>query len=296
MFITSSKITRLHCCLALLASSSVLAQTAFAQEASSADLASKTGLTIEAPPLWEIGGSGFAVSRPAYPGSDTYISRALVVPFFLYRGEHLRLERGNTGYRAVKTPRFEFDVGFAGALGSSSDKVAARRGMDKLGHMIEFGPRLNWYLTDPEQNGRWRFELPWRAVFELNDGVQRRGYSVEPEFQFDRRASGGWRYTAGVSAVWGSKPLADTFYRVRADQALPDRAAYDAKSGLLVWTLFTTVMKPIDKDWRLYANFRVDSVVGAANEKSSLVRRKTAPSLLLGVTYTWKQSERRAGD
>lgn len=296
MFTTSLKTTRLQSLMALLALSSSLGANAKAQEMTSAADASKPTLSTEGPPLWEIGGSGFAVSRPAYPGSDTYISRALVVPFFLYRGEHLRLERGNTGYRAVKTPRFEFDIGFAGALGSSSDKVTARRGMDKLGHMIEFGPRLNWYLTDPEQNGRWRFELPWRAVFELNDGLQRRGYAVEPELQFDRRASGGWRYTAGVSAVWGSKPLADTFYRVRADQVLPDRSAYDAKSGLLVWTLFTSVMKPIDKDWRLYANFRVDSVVGAANEKSSLVRRKTAPSLLLGVTYTWKQSERRAGE
>ena len=296
MFITSSKITRLHCCLALLASSSVLAQTAFAQEASSADLASKTGLTIEAPPLWEIGGSAFAISRPAYPGSDTYVNRALVVPYFLYRGEHFRVERGGTGYRAVKTPRFEFDIGFSGALGSSSDKVEARRGMETLGHMIEFGPRLNWYLTDPDKNGRWRFELPLRAVFDVSDGFKRKGYALEPELKHDRRANGGWRYTTGVSAVFGSDQLADTFYRVRTDQALPDRPAYDAKAGLLAWRVFTSISHQLDKDWRVFANLRVDSVVGAANENSSLVRRKTAPSLLLGVTYTWKESERRAGE
>lgn len=97
---------------------------------------------VEPLPLWEFGASAFALSQQAYPGSDTYVNRVLAVPYFLYRGEHFRVDRGNTGYRAIKTPRFEFDVGFAGALGSSSDKVSARRGMEKLGNMIEFGPRL----------------------------------------------------------------------------------------------------------------------------------------------------------
>lgn len=247
-------------------------------------------------PLWEVGISGFAISRPAYPGSDTYVSRALVIPYFLYRGEHLRIERGGSGYRAVKTPRFEFDIGFSGALGSSSDKVVARRGMETIGHMIEFGPKANWYLTDPEQNGRWRFELPLRAVFDLSDGFRRRGYSVEPELKYDRTANGGWRYSAGVSSVWGSDQLADTFYRVRPDQVLADRPAYDAKAGLLAWRVFTSVSHQFDKDWRVFANLRIDSVVGAANEQSSLVRRKTAPSVLLGISYTWKQSERRSDE
>lgn len=267
---------------------------AWAQDAKASANNDSSKLIIDAPSLWEVGAAGFAISRPAYPGSDTYVSKGLVVPYFLYRGEHFRVERGGTGYRAVKTPRFEFDIGFSGALGASSDKVAARRGMETLGTMIEFGPRLNWYLTDPEQNGRWRFELPLRAVFDISNSFKRRGYAVEPELKYDRRANGGWRYTVGVSSVFGSDQLADTFYRVRPDQALPDRPVYDAKSGLVAWRVFTSVSHQLDNDWRWFANLRLDSVVGAANEQSSLVKRKTAPSVVLGLSYTWKQSERKS--
>lgn len=289
-----------------LCASLVLCGSTYAQELASSQAVERGHLGGEAtasepkaeigPPLWELGLSGFAISRTAYPGSDTYISRALVVPHFIYRGEHLRVDRGGPGYRAIKTPKFEFDIGFSGALGSSSDKVVARRGMETIGHMIEFGPRFNWYLSDPDQNGRWRFELPLRAVFDVSDGFRRNGYAVEPELKFDRRAQAGWRYTTGISAVFGSQQLAETFYKVRPDQALPDRPAYDAKSGLLAWRLFTSVSHQIDQDWRLFATVRIDSVVGAANEKSSLVRKKTAPSVVFGVTYTWKTSQRRSDD
>lgn len=181
---------------------------------------------VEPLPLWEFGASAFALSQQAYPGSDTYVNRFLAVPYFLYRGEHFRVDRGNTGYRAIKTPRFEFDVGFAGALGSSSDKVSARRGMEKLGNMIEFGPRLKWNISDPEANGRWRFELPVRAVFDVSNSFKRKGITVEPELTFERRAFGGWRYSTGISTVWGNRQMAETFYQVRPDQVLADRAAY----------------------------------------------------------------------
>ena len=247
---------------------------------------------LEPLPLWEFGASTFALSQQAYPGSDTYVNRVLVVPYFLYRGEHLRVDRGNTGYRAIKTPKFEFDVGFAGALGSSSDKVSARRGMEKLGNMIEFGPRLKWNISEPESNGRWRFELPVRAVFDLSNSFKRKGITVEPELTFERRAFGGWRYSTGVSTVWGNRQMAETFYQVRPDQVLPDRAAYQAKQGIISWRLSAFISHFYANNFRVFGGVRVDSVTGAANENSPLVKRKTAPSVFVGLTYTWMRSER----
>jgi outer membrane scaffolding protein for murein synthesis (MipA/OmpV family) len=247
---------------------------------------------IEPLPLWEFGASGFALTQQAYPGAETYVNRVLAAPYFLYRGEHFRIDRGNTGYRAVKTPRFEFDVGFAGAFGSSSDKVTARRGMDKLGNLIEFGPRLKWNISEPEANGRWRFELPLRAVFDISNKFKHRGYTLEPEIEFERRAFGGWRYSTGLSAVWGNRQIAETFYQVRPDQVLPDRAAYQAKQGLIAWRLSSFISHSYSNNFRVFGGVRVDSVVGAANENSPLVKRKTAPSLLLGFTYTWMRSDR----
>src|SRR4051812_43110655 len=71
-----------------------------------------------APPLWEVGVYAFAVSQQAYPGAAERVNRALVLPRFRYRGQYLRIEGGSAGVRAIKTPDFELDVGFAGALGS----------------------------------------------------------------------------------------------------------------------------------------------------------------------------------
>ncbi|MBR7800789.1 MipA/OmpV family protein [Undibacterium fentianense] len=283
-------------CLTFLTHSHVQAQTAPASEV--APPSDNQGLVKdrEPLPLWELGASAFALTQQAYPGSDTYVNRALAVPYFLYRGEHFRVDRGNTGYRAVKTPQFEFDIGFAGAFGSSSDKVEARRGMEKLGSLIEFGPRFKWNISNPEANGRWRFELPARAVFDISNQFKRRGYTIEPEIEFERRAFGGWRYSTGLSAVWGNQQFADTFYQVKPNQVLIDRPAYQAKKGLIAWRLSGFISHSYTNDFRVFAGVRVDSVIGAANEDSPLVKRKTAPSLLLGMTYTWMRSDRTEFD
>jgi len=46
----------------------------------------------------------------------------------------------------------------------------------------------------------------------------------------------------------------------------------------------------------LFGFARLDSVLGGANQNSSLVRQTTGASVGLGVTYTWMRSSERAGD
>lgn len=257
------------------------------------EVANKPVKEIEPLPLWELGISGFALSQQAYPGSDVNINRVLPVPYFLYRGEHFRVDRSGTGYRAIKTPTFEFDVGFAGSFGSGADKVTARAGMEKLGTLIEFGPRLKWNISEPDVNGKWRFELPVRGVFDLSHRFDYRGMTVEPEINFDRRALGGWRYRMGLSALWGNRQLAQTFYEVTPLQATAIRPAYQAEQGLILWRLSGFVSHAYSNNLRFYGGVRIDSVAGAANESSPLVKRTTSPSLLFGLTYMWMRSERR---
>ena len=117
-----------------------------------------------APPLWELGGLTVGVSQQACPGSDQQVQRALALPFFIYRGEVFRADRDTLGLRAFKTPEFELDIGVAGAFGSSSEELDARRGMRKLGTLVELGSRLKWNLGEAPDNGRWRAEFPLRAV------------------------------------------------------------------------------------------------------------------------------------
>ena len=120
-------------------------------------------------PLWELGLFGGAVSQQAYPGAEQQVNRALVLPWFIYRGEFLRADRDTLGLRAFKSQDLELDIGVAGAFGSRADDIDARRGMPDLGTLMEFGPRLTWKLGEAA-GGRWRVQLPVRGVYDLTDG------------------------------------------------------------------------------------------------------------------------------
>jgi outer membrane scaffolding protein for murein synthesis (MipA/OmpV family) len=247
-------------------------------------------------PLWELGAVGLGVTQQAYPGSDQQVNRALALPYFIYRGTVLRADRDTAGLRALKTERFEIDVGFAGSFGGGDDSIEAREGMRELGTQIELGPRLKWNLGPGPGGGRWRAEFPVRGVFDLSDGAAHRGVSFEPELVFERQTAGGLRYSASASAIFADTKLARTFYEVGAADATALRPAYAAKSGLVAWRLGASVQRSLSPDWRVFGFARVDSVAGAANESSPLVRQTTGASVGIGLSYTWMRSERRGSD
>jgi MipA family protein len=251
--------------------------------------------TESALPLWEVGGVGFGVSQQAYPGSDQQVNRALVLPYFLYRGEFFRADRDSAGIRALKTENYEIDIGVAGAFGSGSKTLEARKGMRELGTLVELGPRLKWKFDASPGGGRLRAEIPLRAVFDLSDKGEYRGWSFEPRLTYEAQ-SNGWRYNASVGAVFADTKLAQTLYEVSASEATPARAAYAAKSGLVAWRLGTSVSRSLDKDWSVFGFARLDTVAGAANEASPLVRKTAGGTVGLGLAYTWMRSERRAQD
>lgn len=247
-------------------------------------------------PLWEIGAVALGVSQQAYPGSDQNVGRGLALPYFVYRGKVLRADRGSLGIRAMKNPTFELDVGVAGAFGSDSSSIVARKNMPNLGTLVELGPRLKWNLGSAPGGGAWRAEFPLRAVFDLSDGAAHRGLSFEPELVYERRTQSGWRYNATLGAVIADQKLAATFYQVTPAQATLTRPTYSAQSGLINWRLGTSFSRSLSQDWRLFGFVRLDTVAGSANQNSPLVRQTTGASAGLGVAYTWKRSSERAGD
>ena len=278
--------------LASTATSHILWATVLATGAAAPAVAQTTA----APALWELGGALIGVSQQAYPGADQQVNRALALPYLIYRGDVLRADRDGAGIRAIKTEQFEIDIGLAGAFGAGSDKIEARRGMRDLGTLIELGPRLKWNLGAAPGGGRWRAELPLRAVFDISDGAARRGVSFEPELVYERQAHGAWRYSTSLSAIVADTKLARTFYEVGSADATAARSAYAAKSGLVAWRLAASATRSLGPDWRLFGFARIDSVAGAANESSPLVRQTTGASVGVGLAYTWLRSQTGARD
>jgi MipA family protein len=167
--------------------------------------------------------------------------------------------------------------------------------MRELGTLVELGPRLKWRLGAAPGGGRLTAEFPLRAVFDLSDKGAYRGVSFEPRLVYAHQA-GPWRYGASVGAIVANTRLAQTFYQVNAAEAIAGRPAYSAESGLVSWRLAGSFSRSLSRDWSLFGFARLDSVAGAANESSPLVRRTTGASVGLGVSYTWMRSQQRAQD
>lgn len=245
---------------------------------------------------WEAGLVGAAAAQQAYPGAEEHTRRAALVPYFVFRGERLTLDRGRVSVRALRTPTFELDVGTSGALGASASEVKVREGMPDLGDLIEIGPRLTWNLGASADPGRWRLQLPLRGVFDLGDKLAWRGVTFEPELEFRHRAAFGWTWSAGLGAIVGSQRFNDLYYQVDPAFATATRPAYDARAGLVAWRLSSSLSHWLAPDWRVFAAARLDSVAGAANRASPLVRRSSGASVGIGLQWVFFRSKALAPD
>jgi outer membrane protein len=247
-------------------------------------------------PLWEIGGVAIGVSQQAYPGSSQRVRRAVALPYLIYRGQYFRSDNDGIGVRAVKTPLYEFDVSGAAAFGSNANRDSARAGMPSLGTLVEFGPRLKVNLGPAPGGGRWRADLPVRGVFDLSNHLEYRGAVFQPGLSWSVRAPGSLVYGVGASLLFANERLASTFYEVEPRFARPGRPAYEARAGLLASRLSATVAKDLTRDWTVFGFAQLNSVAGAANRDSPLVRQLTGNTVGIGVSWTWLRSEARAVD
>ena len=249
--------------------------------------------TAQTLPLWEAGVVAGAVTAPAYPGAAEKTSRALALPFFVYRGEVIRTDQGGIGARLVHTSRIDFDIGFAGSL--PSHNVAARDGMPELGLLLEFGPRLKYLIANPTPSSRLRIEVPLRAVFEVHAGVRRQGTTFEPRLVFDNRENGSlWGYDLSVGAVFGDRGINRYLYDVAPQYATAARPAYSASAGLMLMRAGASVNYRFRPDARVYAYAREESYAGSANLDSPLVKGRNGASFGVGVRWTLGRSAKDA--
>ncbi len=274
-----------------------LSTSALAQDVQSQEVPAQVTPTGVPPrlPLWEAGLFGLGITQPAYPGAGVRTSRLLGLPYLIYRGEYLRADRGSVGLRALKTPRAEVDVGFAASLGSSSSDIEARRGMADLGTMIEFGPRLKVNLGDVS-TGRsdTRLQFPLREVIDISHDFRSRGVAFEPEWVTEKRLPKRWFISTSLGAIFGDEKLADTFYGVSPGEATTARPAYTARAGLIALRAGLFAAHIVTPGVRLIGFMRGESLAGAANRDSPLVRRNTGWAAGVGLSWELAHSERRA--
>jgi len=248
-------------------------------------------------PLYELGvaaGSGYV---PDYPASDEGRVRTLVLPNFRYRGKVIRAdEEGGLRARVAQKSRYDFDLSFGGAFPVNAGENRARKDMEPLDWLVEFGARLMITVWDHPGESRLRIGLPLRSVFSANGtNFTRRGFVTVPGLIHEQFA---WpcqrcRTLSFFGPTLASEGVADYFYQVEKKDVTPERGEYDARRGL-IGTDLTTGLAYTHQSWEVYIGGRVSSYAGAANRASPLFRRETNVAGFIAFGWLFYQSSAEA--
>ncbi len=255
-------------------------------------------------PVWEAGIFAAAFNSPEYPAADQSHTNVIPSPFFIYRGETLRIGDGSIA-RAVAIDKswYELDLSLAAAFGSNSDDNEAREGMPDLDLTFELGPQLKVQISkfEFEDHGKAEFSmhLQTRAVFSTDfSGVDHQGYVFEPELRYVQR---GWlsektALSISISPTWGSEKLHDYFYQVDQEFVTEQRPAFDATGGYLGTTIAVSVSFNATDNIRVFLGGNVSVHDEAANENSPLFLEEITYSFGAGMVWrVWQSEERVAG-
>jgi len=209
-----------------------MCHTGFANAQSETELAPGTGQRL---PKWEIGAGIGAMSIPYYRGSAQ--STGLIIPLIVpvYRGERIQVDRRGIRGLLFRSNRWALDLSADGNVPADSDDLEIREGMPDLAPSVQIGPSLKYTAwTDPVNRQILRINLPVRAVFALDSGIEGIGYTLSPSITYARNLSdtdNAWRLGLYAGLEYGSERFHDYYYQVDDEFSTPARPTYDAQSG-----------------------------------------------------------------
>ena len=243
-------------------------------------------------PLWEAGAGVAAIDFPDYRGSDERHAYVLPVPYVVYRGEFLKIDREKVRGLFFKNDYAELDVSLNGSVPVKSSDNQARQGMPDLEPTLEIGPSLNLFLLHSEAKKTYLdLRLPLRPVIDIHAKYQ--GYVFQPQLNLDVRDLGG---NAGLNLGIAAGPIfADQryhqyFYGVDAAYATASRPAYQARGGYAGTQFISALSKRFPHYW-VGGFVKWDSLHGAVFEDSPLVKRKQNFSAGFAVSWIFAESK-----
>lgn len=238
-------------------------------------------------PLWEAGAGLALLQLPDYRGADKNRLYALPYPYFVYRGDVLKIDRERISGRL--TDRLVLDFSFFGQAPVRSSDNEARRGMPDLDSTFEAGPSLNITLLDNRRaDYKLNLTLPIRAGFSTDfSSVRHEGWVFAPRLTLEKYnlipESG---LHAGISAgpFFVDGAFNRYYYSVEPAYATASRPAYLASGGY-GGSALTLGMNKTYRQFVFNVFVSVDFLHGAVIEESPLVRTKT--SVMSGFTISW---------
>jgi outer membrane protein len=240
-------------------------------------------------PLWELGVGFSTLLLPDYRGSDEYRVYPLPYPYFVYRGDVLRIDENEISGRIFKTDRILLDVSIYGYLPVKSSNNTARQGMEDLDPTFEIGPSIKIKLLEgKEDKYRMNLTVPVRAVFSTNfKSVSHEGWVISPRLNFEKDdiiPETGLNLGISAGPMFADRGYHEYVYTVDPAYATIARPAYSAGGGYSGSTISMGLSKAY-KQFILSAFVSTDFLQGAVFENSPLVKRST--SFMTGISFTW---------
>ena len=237
-------------------------------------------------PLWELGVGVAGLRLPDYRGSDQSRAYVLPLPYIVYRGTWLKADRDGARALLFDSQRVKVDVSVAASTPTRSSDNAARAGMLNLPGTFELGPNLNVTLATSLQD-RWKLDLrlPLRAAISAQRSPKFVGTTFSPNLNLDvGGVGGGWNLGLLTGPLFADRRYHEHFYGVDAGYATAARPAYRAGSGYAGWQALAATSRRVGNLW-VGGFLRYDSLHGAAFQDSPLVRRSSALTFGLGVSW-----------
>lgn len=242
-------------------------------------------------PKWELGFGAAVISSPDYRGSDESRGYLLPLPYIIYHGDVLRINRSGVYGRLIESDRMRLDISFDAGVPVDSTRNRAREGMPDLDTVLEFGPSLEfciWNRCGSDQVLELR--LPLRALFSTDfKRLDSHGGLFNPHLTLDfknvfKGPTGGWSFSVSAGPLYATERYHDYYYQVDPTYATPQRPAYDARAGYSGWRNVWTLSRRYRQFW-FGAFARYDELHGAAFEDSPLVRKRH--SFMSGLAVAW---------
>ena len=241
-------------------------------------------------PLWEAGLGVAGISFPDYRGSDQQRGYLVPLPYLIYRGDRLRLDRHGLRGLLFSSERLALDLSMDGAVPVNSKNNDARQGMPDLDPAIEFGPSLDYTLQDsPERLVRLRLAVRTLLATNLRR-LHQEGWIANPNLNIS--SGGRWNTGLSVGPLFATRAYHAYYYDVAPAYATADRPAYTARGGYSGFRLALSLSRRYRRFW-LGGFLRYDDLHGAVFADSPLVKRKSALMAGFGIAWVLNQSQRR---
>lgn len=242
----------------------------------------------ESMPQWEVGAGIAAINTPLYRGAQERRSYLLPIPYFIYRGDTLQVNRERVRGLIFRRGSVEMDFSVNGSLPAKSSDTVARQGMSDLDWALEIGPSLNVHLYySANQKTNLDLRLPLRSVTATDFmHTQNIGWLLQPQLALDLY---GIRHSAWKIGIIGGLILTDQryqqyFYDVAPQYATATRPAYTANGGYSGSQLSLTVNKR-ENGRRIGGFIKWENLESASFADSPLVKNKQY--FTLGFVVLW---------